>query len=122
MFSRGDAYDVLKGKDLVEFMSTSFVRGDTYDNCTLIIDEMQNLSFHELDSVITRAGENTRIIFSGDFRQSDLLNSRDRKGLQDFLKILANMNSFSRVEFGVQDVVRSGLVKEYLINKDKLFS
>jgi phosphate starvation-inducible protein PhoH and related proteins len=82
----------------------------------LIIDEMQNLSFHELDSVITRAGENTRIIFSGDFRQSDLLNSRDRKGLQDFLKILANMNSFSRIEFGVQDVVRSGLVKEYLIS------
>jgi phosphate starvation-inducible protein PhoH and related proteins len=122
MFNRGDAYDVLKGKDLVEFMSTSFVRGDTYDNCTLIIDEMQNLSFHELDSVITRAGENTRIIFSGDFRQSDLLNSRDRKGLQDFLKILANMNSFSQVEFGVQDVVRSGLVKEYLINKYKLFS
>ena len=122
IFSRGDAYDVLKGKDLVEFMSTSFVRGDTYDDCTLIVDEMQNLSFHELDSVITRAGENTRIIFSGDFKQSDLLNSHDRRGLEDFLKILANMRSFSRIEFGVQDVVRSGLVKEYLINKDKLFS
>jgi phosphate starvation-inducible protein PhoH and related proteins len=122
IFSRGDAYDMLKGKDLVEFMSTSFVRGDTYDDCTLIIDEMQNLSFHELDSVITRVGENTRIIFSGDFKQSDLVNSHDRKGLQDFLKILANMNSFSRIEFGVQDVVRSGLVKEYLIHKDKLFS
>ena len=122
IFSRGDAYDVLNGKDLVEFMSTSFVRGDTYDNCTLIVDEMQNLSFHELDSVITRAGEGTKVIFSGDFKQSDLANSRDRQGLQDFLKILKNMRSFSRIEFGVQDVVRSGLVKEYLINKDKLFS
>ena len=122
IFSRGDAYDVLKGKDLVEFMSTSFVRGDTYDDCTLIVDEMQNLSFHELDSVITRAGEGTKVIFSGDFKQSDLANSRDRQGLQDFLKILKNMRSFSRIEFGVQDVVRSGLVKEYLINKDKLFS
>lgn len=122
IFSRGDAYDVLKGKDLVEFMSTSFVRGDTYDDCTLIVDEMQNLSFHELDSVITRAGEGTKVIFSGDFKQSDLANSRDRQGLQDFLKILKNMRSFSRIEFGVQDVVRSGLVKEYLITKDKLFS
>ena len=122
IFSRGDAYDVLKGKDLVEFMSTSFVRGDTYDDCTLIVDEMQNLSFHELDSVITRAGEGTKVIFSGDFKQSDLANSRDRQGLQDFLKILKNMRSFSRIEFGVQDVVRSGLVKEYLIHKDKLFS
>jgi phosphate starvation-inducible protein PhoH and related proteins len=122
IFSRGDAYDVLKGKDLVEFMSTSFVRGDTYDDCTLIVDEMQNLSFHELDSVITRAGEGTKVIFSGDFKQSDLANSHDRQGLQDFLKILKNMRSFSRIEFGVQDVVRSGLVKEYLINKDKLFS
>jgi predicted ribonuclease YlaK len=122
IFSRGDAYDVLKGKDLVEFMSTSFIRGDTYDDCTLIVDEMQNLSFHELDSVITRAGEGTKVIFSGDFKQSDLANSRDRQGLQDFLKILKNMRSFSRIEFGVQDVVRSGLVKEYLITKDKLFS
>jgi phosphate starvation-inducible PhoH-like protein len=122
IFNRGDAYDVLKGKDLVEFMSTSFVRGDTYDNCTLIIDEMQNLNFHELDSVITRAGDNTRIIFSGDFKQSDLTNSQDRKGLQDFLKIISRMSSFSRVEFGIQDVVRSSLVKEYLIQKDKLFT
>ncbi len=123
IFSRGDAYDILKSKDMVEFMSTSFIRGETYDNCVLFIDEMQNLTFHELDSVITRAGENTRLIFSGDFKQSDLAKSHDRHGLLDFMKILDYMKEdFSKIQFTIDDVVRSGLVKSYLISKDKFFA
>ena len=123
IFSRGDAYDILKSKDMVEFMSTSFIRGETYDNCVLFIDEMQNLTFHELDSVITRAGENTRLIFSGDFKQSDLARNHDRHGLLDFMKILDNMKEdFSKIQFDIDDVVRSGLVKSYLLAKDKFFT
>jgi phosphate starvation-inducible PhoH-like protein/PhoH-like ATPase len=123
IFSRGDAYDILKSKDMVEFMSTSFIRGETYDNCVLFIDEMQNLTFHELDSVITRAGENTRLIFSGDFKQSDLARNHDRHGLLDFMKILDKMKEdFSKIQFDIDDVVRSGLVKSYLLAKDKFFT
>lgn len=121
LLGRGDAYEILKGKNIVEFLPTSFIRGETYDDCVVIVDEMQNLTFHELDSVITRMGDNSRIIFSGDYRQSDLTTKQERDGLSDFLTILDYMEDFSKIEFGADDVVRSGMVKRYLISKDKLF-
>ena len=120
LFGRGDAYDVLKTKDLIEFISTSFIRGITLNNCIVIADEVANMTLHELDSIITRLGENCRTIFCGDFRQSDFTFDRDKKGLHDFIKILKSMRGFSFVDFGVEDIVRSNLVKEYIIAKDKL--
>jgi phosphate starvation-inducible protein PhoH len=122
LFNRGDAYEILKTKDYIEFMSTSFVRGSTYNNCVLIVDEIQNLTYHELDSIITRAGDDTRLVFSGDFRQSDLTREQDRAGLLEFIKVLDIMPSVSSIEFDIKDVVRSGLVKEYLLAKHKLFT
>lgn len=122
IFNRGDAYEMLKTKDILSFVSTSFIRGNTFDDTIIIVDEIQNLNFHELDSIITRTGDNSRIIFSGDFRQSDLISSQDRKGILDFIKILDNMSVFSKIEFNIEDVVRSGLVKDYLIAKHSVFS
>lgn len=122
LLGRGDAYEILKGKNIVEFLPTSYIRGETYDDCIVIVDEMQNLTFHELDSVITRIGDNARIIFSGDFKQSDLTHKRDRAGLLNFMTILNYMEDFSKVEFGVEDIVRSRLVKRYLISKDRFFT
>ena len=81
------------------------------------MDEFSNLNFHELDSIITRVGQNSRIIFSGDYAQSDLAKSNEKNGVLDFLKILQTMPSFTCTEFGIDDIVRSGLVKEYLISK-----
>ena len=83
----------------------------------IIVDEFSNLNFHELDSIITRVGQNSRIIFSGDYAQSDLVKSNERNGVLDFLKILQTMPSFTCTEFGIDDIVRSGLVKEYLVSK-----
>lgn len=120
MFGRGDAYDILKQKNTVEFMTTSFIRGMTINNAIVIVDEVNNMTFHELDSIITRLGKNCRIMFCGDFRQSDLPKESDRKGLADFMKILENMKSFTHIEFSRDDIVRSGLVKQYIITKDKL--
>lgn len=116
IFGRGDAYDILKGKDMIEFTTTSFIRGQTWDNCIVIIDESQNLSFQELNSVITRIGENSRIILSGDTKQDDLTSERfkEESGLTKFLKVLNNMNSFDVIEFKTDDIVRSGLVREYI--------
>ncbi len=116
VFNRGDAYQILKTKNLVEFMTTSYIRGITLRDATILIDECQNMSFHELDSVITRIGQNCRVIFSGDFRQSDLKNS----GMQDFLHILRRMDCFDFIEFGVEDIVRSDFVKSYIIAKNEL--
>jgi len=116
VFNRGDAYQILKTKNLVEFMTTSYIRGITLRDATILIDECQNMSFHELDSVITRIGQNCRVIFSGDFRQSDLKNS----GMQDFLHILKRMDCFDFIEFGVEDIVRSDFVKSYIIAKNEL--
>ena len=110
-------YGNLKAQETIKFWSTSFIRGTTLDNAIVIVDEFQNLNFHELDSIITRIGENSRIIFSGDASQSDLVKTNDRNGIHDFLNILRKMPSFDIIEFGIDDIVRSGLVKEYIIAK-----
>ena len=120
LYGRGDAYDILSHRDTVEFITTSFVRGTTFRNCVIVVDEMNNMNFHELDSLITRVGENCRIIFCGDYRQTDLTLEQDRNGLKQFQKILNNIESFTSFEFGVDDIVRSGIVREYIIEKSKL--
>ena len=110
-------YGNLKAQETIKFWSTSFIRGTTLDNAIIIVDEFQNLNFHELDSIITRVGENSRIIFSGDASQTDLVKTNDRNGIHDFLNILRKMPSFDIIEYGIDDIVRSGLVKEYIISK-----
>jgi phosphate starvation-inducible protein PhoH len=110
-------YGNLKAQETIKFWSTSFIRGTTLDNAIIIVDEFQNLNFHELDSIITRVGENTKIMFCGDASQSDLVKTNDRNGIVDFMNILRKMPSFDVIEFGVDDIVRSGLVKEYIVAK-----
>jgi len=110
-------YANLKAQETISFWSTSFLRGTTLDNAIVLVDEMQNLNFHELDSIITRLGVNTKIIFAGDAAQTDLVKTNERNGILDFMKIIQGMDEFEMVEFGIQDIVRSGLVKSYLINK-----
>ena len=113
-------YGNLKTQGTISFWSTSFIRGTTLDNAIVIVDEFQNLNYHELDSIITRVGENTKIMFCGDATQSDLLKQNERNGIVDFMRILRLMPSVDMVEFGVEDIVRSGLCKEYLIAKLEL--
>ena len=110
-------YGNLKAQGTISFWSTSFIRGTTLDNAIIIVDEFQNLNYHELDSIITRIGQDSKIMFCGDATQSDLLKDRERNGIADFMKILRIMPSVDIVEFGVEDIVRSGLVKEYLLAK-----
>jgi len=110
-------YGNLKSQETIKFWSTSFLRGTTLDNAIVIVDEFQNLNFHELDSIITRVGENTKIMFCGDSTQSDLQKTNERNGIVDFMSVLRKMPSFDIIEFGVEDIVRSGLVKEYIIAK-----
>jgi phosphate starvation-inducible protein PhoH len=120
IFGRGDAYGILKNKGQIEFVTTSYLRGITLDDCIVIVDEFQNCTFQELDTIITRIGENGKIIFSGDYRQSDLDKSRERAGMIKFLDILEKMYEFEFVEFDAEDIVRSGLVKSYIIAKSEL--
>lgn len=120
IFGRGDAYDILKTRNTIEFISTSFIRGLTINNAIIIVDEVNNMTFHELDSVITRMGHNCKLLLCGDFRQSDLNKQSDRDGLLHFMKIIDKMGCFDRIEFSEDDIVRSGLVKEYIIAKDRL--
>ena len=110
-------YGNLRSQETIKFWSTSFLRGTTLDNAIIIVDEFQNLNFHELDSIITRVGENTKIVFCGDASQTDLTKTNERNGIVDFMKIIRSMSSFELIEFGINDIVRSGLVKEYLIAK-----
>ena len=113
-------YDRLKGQGTLFFLSTSFLRGLTFDNSIIIVDECQNLNFHELDTIITRVGQDSKIIFCGDFDQTDLTKQNERNGLHDFLRILEEMEEFNCLEFTLGDIVRSGFVRSYLINKIKL--
>ena len=110
-------YDNLKGQETISFWSTSFLRGTTLDDAIVIVDECQNLNFHELDSIITRVGQDSKIVFCGDVNQSDLQRTNERNGILDFQRILEGMDEFSEIEFGINDIVRSGLVKSYLISK-----
>ena len=110
-------YDDLQRQETISFWSTSFLRGTTLDNAIIIVDEFENLNFHELDSIMTRVGENSKIFFAGDASQSDLLKVTERTGILDFMQILQGMPEFGKIEFGLEDIVRSGLVRSYLVSK-----
>ena len=113
-------YGNLKAQDTIDFWSTSFIRGTTFDKTIVIVDEFQNLNYHELDSIMTRVGEQSKIMFCGDATQSDLVKQNERNGIIDFMRILRLMPSVDVIEFGVEDIVRSGLVKEYILAKLEL--
>ena len=110
-------YENLKNQETISFWSTSFLRGTTLDDAIIIVDESQNLNFHELDSIMTRVGQDSKIVFCGDINQSDLVRTNERNGILDFQRILHNMEEFEEIEFGISDIVRSGLVKSYIISK-----
>jgi predicted ribonuclease YlaK len=113
-------YGNLKAQDTIDFWSTSFIRGTTFDKTIVIVDEFQNLNYHELDSIMTRVGTQSKIMFCGDATQSDLVKQNERNGIIDFMQILRIMSSVNVIEFGVEDIVRSGLVKEYILAKLEL--
>lgn len=120
LFNNGTAYETMRQTKIINFNSTSFIRGQTFYDSIVIVDECQNMNFHELDSVITRLGENCLLIFCGDFRQSDFRGNVEKNGILNFMKIIKNMNQFSFIEFSESDIVRSQLVKSYIINKLEL--
>ena len=113
-------YDRLKTQGSFYFLSTSFLRGLTFDNSIIIVDECQNLNFHELDTIVTRVGQDSKIMFCGDATQTDLTRENEKNGIVDFMRILRLMSSMEIIEFGVEDIVRSGLVKEYILAKLEL--
>ena len=113
-------YGNLKGQDTIDFWSTSFIRGTTFDKTIVVVDEFQNLNYHELDSIMTRVGAQSKIMFCGDATQSDLIKQNERNGIVDFMQVLRLMSSVDVIEFGVEDIVRSGLVKEYILAKLEL--
>ena len=119
--SSEDQFDILYGElkkqENVAFLSTSFLRGITLDNAIVLVDECQNLNFHELDTIMTRVGQNSKIMFSGDFDQTDLREDKEKAGLSQFLKIINEMKEFYSCEFDIGDIVRSGLVRSYIIQK-----
>ncbi len=117
LFFNKNSYEDLKMAGKIEFATTSFVRGLTFENAIIVVDECQNMTFHELDSIITRAGNNCRLFFCGDFNQSDL---GHKTGINEFMNILKKMKSFNLIEFDQNDIVRSGLVREYILAKNNL--
>jgi len=120
LLSRDTSYNLLKEKGAIEFCSTAFMRGVTIDNSVIIIDEVQNMNFHEIDSILTRIGENSRLIICGDFRQSDLNvvgRKNDKSGIEKLITICEKMPSIDMIEFTAEDIVRSGFVKEYILTK-----
>jgi len=120
LFGAADAWDKLVTTGQIEFLSTSFIRGMTLSNCVIIIDEMQNLNFHELDSVITRVGQDTRFIMCGDYYQSDFQKESDKNGILKFLEIVERLKRFKIIEFGWEDIVRSDFVRDYIMTKEML--
>lgn len=120
LFEDKESYDKLVRSGTIEFVSTSHLRGTTFNDAVIIVDEMQNLTFHELDSIITRVGRNCRIVFCGDYYQSDFTKTGDKQGIITFLEILEIMKKFTVVEFTWADIVRSDFVRDYIMTKEML--
>lgn len=122
LFNRGDAYQVLKQRGLIEFDCTSFLRGTTIDNAIILLDESQNLSYQELRTVMTRVGENSRLIVSGDTKQDDLTSERFKEvsGLGQVMKIFESMSYIDTIQFDIEDIVRSGFVKDFIVAEHEL--
>ena len=120
IFGRGDGFEILKTKRWIEFTTTSFLRGTTFNNAIIIVDECANMTFHEIDTVMTRVGTNSRVILCGDYRQSDLI-GREKEGITKFMTISQRINTFKHIEFGVGDVIRSGLCKSYILARTELY-
>jgi len=121
LLGRGDAWEIMKTNGVVDFVSTSYLRGTSINDSFIIMDEFQNCNLSELDTIMTRVGKNSRMIFCGDLEQTDLLKSRfDVTGLPKFVSIIEQMQSFNIEEFGVDDIVRSGIVREYILAKRSL--
>ena len=120
LFEDPEAWDKLRNSHKVEFLSTSFIRGLTISNAVVIIDEMQNLTFHELDSVVTRIGQNCKFVMCGDYYQSDFDKDRDRNGILKFLEIIEQLRNFEVIEFTWEDIVRSDFVRDYIMTKEML--
>lgn len=120
LFTEKAAYNRMINTHQIQFETTSYIRGKTFDRAVIVVDEMQNLNFHELDSIMTRVGEHCRIIFAGDYLQSDFKSDGERDGLMKFLNIIERMNQFSMVQFGWDDIVRSGIVRDYIMTKEMI--
>lgn len=120
LFGDKSSYNKMLTSGQISFDSTSFIRGTTYDNSIIVVDEMQNLNFHELDSVITRVGKNSKIIFCGDYKQSDFKFDDEKNGIMKFLQIVEQLRNFSIVNFGWEDIVRSDFVRDYIMTKELL--
>lgn len=119
LFDRRDAYDRLEEQGYVSFISTSFIRGMSFDDAIIIVDEMQNMNFEEIDTVMTRVGYRSKIIWCGDYRQTDLRKNNDKSGILKFFDIAYHMKAFTKIEFTADDIVRSSLVKDYILAKLK---
>jgi predicted ribonuclease YlaK len=120
LFGRGDGYNILKMKGMIQFTTTSFLRGVTFNNAIVIVDETNNMTFQEIDTVMTRLGNQSRVIFCGDYRQSDLMKPHEKTGITQFMAITNRINTFKHIELGREDIVRSGIVRDYIINKTEL--
>lgn len=119
LFGRSDAYQRLEEQGHIEFISTSFIRGMSFDDAIILVDEMQNMNYEEIDTVMTRVGYRSKIIWCGDYRQTDLRKSHDKTGILKFFDIAHHMKAFTRIEFTADDIVRSSLVKDYILAKLK---
>lgn len=120
LYNDSGAWDALHERGIIEFMTTSYIRGITLNDCIIIVDEMQNCNFHELDSIITRVGENSRIIFAGDYYQSDFTRKDEQLGINRFLSILEKMTYFTHIKFTWADICRSGIVRDYIMTKEEM--
>ena len=118
LFDDGDAWNKLTQIHAVEFMTTSYLRGQTFNNAIVIVDESQNCNYHELCSIITRIGRDTKFVMCGDYYQSDFTKNNEKEGINQFIKILSHMTSFDIIEFGFEDIVRSGLVRDFIMTKE----
>lgn len=120
LFNRADAYQRLKEQHVITFIPTSYIRGMTFDNAVVIFEEIQSNTYHEISSLMQRIGHQSKLILCGDLKQNDLLYKKnDTSGLGKFLEIARLMDEFTEISFTVDDIVRSSLVKSWIMAEEQ---
>jgi phosphate starvation-inducible PhoH-like protein len=100
----------------IEIAPIAFMRGRTFKDAFVILDEAQNCTYEQLKMVLTRLGENTKLVISGDMSQSDL---NGKSGLGRMVDAVEGTNNVGVTRFGSQDVVRSEIVRDILTSIEK---
>ena len=104
-------------KKVIRFEPLAYMRGDTFDDALMVLDEAQNANFKQLMLFVTRMGKNSKVVVTGDVSQADITASQ--VSLPDFIKLIEDVNGVGTHIFTEKDIVRAKILQDDVVRYDK---